>query len=519
MYQALYRKYRPLFFSDMVGQEHITTTLKNEVNENKTGHAYLFIGTRGTGKTSCAKILAKAVNCLNPTNGDPCNNCDICIGINNGSILDVIEIDGASYNKVDDIRELREEVVYVPTQTKKKVYIIDEVHMLSTPAFNALLKTLEEPPPHIIFIFATTEIYKVLPTIISRCQRFDFKRIPISLIVQRLEKVCDKEKIEYDKDALSIIARFADGSMRDGLSLLDKCAGVGKKVSIEQVLNSTGSSGKDNALNIIKSIAECNINDCLNEVAYLYSNSKDMSRLCEELLSIFRDIIINKTVTNPKEILEYTQKEIDQLTGISNSFKLERVLYCINTISDTINIMPRSANKRVEVEIALIRLCDSKLSDSNNAILSRLVELEAKIKSGAFTKSQVKNQEIIPTTIENPKPKSKEKTQIQTNSPQINADFWAEVLESIKALNIMHWSLLKSSNAKTGDNNLYIYTENSVANDTFNNETEKNVIAQAVFNITGEKYIIKFNMINQKEEKADDFDLFLYENSDKIEMI
>lgn len=282
MYQALYRKYRPKVFSDVCGQEHITSTLLNEIRDGRVSHAYLFTGSRGTGKTTCAKILAKAVNCENSNNGEPCNECEMCRGLDDGTIYDVVEIDAASNNGVDNIRELREEANYTPSRGKYRVYIIDEVHMLSQGAFNALLKTLEEPPAHVIFILATTEVHKLPATILSRCQRFDFKRIQPETMAKRLEEVASMESISLTPEAAILISRIADGGMRDALSILDQCAGRNEEINEELVSRVAGIAGREALYELSAAIADKDSGKALSIIADLHQNSYDMERLCVE---------------------------------------------------------------------------------------------------------------------------------------------------------------------------------------------------------------------------------------------
>ena len=296
MYRAFYRKYRPSTFTDVVGQEHITKTLENAVKTGKTSHAYLFTGSRGTGKTSCAKILAKAVNCINSDNGNPCNECEICKGIDLGAILDIIEIDAASNNGVDNIRDLREEANFTPANAKYRVYIIDEVHMLSIGAFNALLKTLEEPPAHVIFILATTEVHKLPSTILSRCQRFDFKRIPPEAIAERLKEVAEKENLQLSQDGAILIARIADGAMRDALSLLDRCSSYEGVIDSAAVANSAGLAGREHIFELCNCIIEKDAAKALEVVNKLYNDSCDMERLITELTSHFRNLMVSKRI-------------------------------------------------------------------------------------------------------------------------------------------------------------------------------------------------------------------------------
>lgn len=520
MYQALYRKWRPQTFSDVAGQNHITSTLKNEVKENKLGHAYLFTGTRGTGKTSCAKILAKAANCLKPKDGEPCNKCEICEQINNGSLLDIIEIDAASNNGVDDIRELREEVIYTPAKAGKKVYIIDEVHMLSTGAFNALLKTLEEPPSHIIFIFSTTEIHKIPATILSRCQRFDFRRLTISEITDRLIYICEKENIEYDKEALLTVSRLADGSMRDGLSILDQCAGLGKKLTLEGVLDITGGAGKEHIKELCEAVLKSDISYCLETLSELYKNSKDMARLCDELIAYYRDMLIVKTVNEPQRLLDYTATEIEALAETASKYKLERVLYSINILQDTLNRMQKSANKSVEAEIAFIKLCNMRQADTNEALLARLEELEAKFQSGAFAKQEIKEEPKSGKKQTKPKNEEPQKEEKKTPAHKENIHFWQDVLENLRASNnLLLWSLLKGSTVEADGGVLTIKTENKAAITALSKEENKKQIADTVKGITGTEYRIMAENAQPKAEEGDLFSEWINENKDDIEII
>ncbi|MBQ8975130.1 MAG: DNA polymerase III subunit gamma/tau, partial [Oscillospiraceae bacterium] len=293
MYQALYRKWRPKKFEDVVGQEHITGTLMRQIQTGRLSHAYLFVGTRGTGKTTCAKILAKAVNCEHPVNGDPCNECPSCRGIDDGSILDVEELDAASNNGVDNIRELRDEAIYTPATVKKRVYIVDEVHMLSNHAFNALLKILEEPPEHLIFILATTEIHKVPATILSRCQRFSFRRIPSDKIAQRLMYVAQQEGLSLTEDGASLLARLSDGALRDALSLLDQCSSA-QVIDSSAILSSIGLAGSADTLRLLGAINDNNTAQALDMLDSLHSAGKDMSAAIDELMTLYRDILVTK---------------------------------------------------------------------------------------------------------------------------------------------------------------------------------------------------------------------------------
>ncbi len=355
MYQVLYRKWRPQTFSDVAGQDAITATLKNELKSGRLAHAYLFTGSRGTGKTTCAKILAKAANCLHPVDGDPCNECDICKGIDNGSVMDVEEIDAASNNGVDNIRALREEVHFTPTAGKYRVYIIDEVHMLSTGAFNALLKTLEEPPEHVIFILATTEVHKVPATVLSRCQRFDFGRISEDAIIARLEYVASKEPFTLDHDAAVLIARLAEGGMRDALSLLDRLAGA-DHISVERVNAIVGLAGNQKLFALSDALCNGNLADALRAVEDLHQNSGDMTRLCDQLLHHFRNIMLAAAVDNPSDLIGGSPADIRQFMNTAEKMGMPQILHILNALQTARERMRLGVNPRVELEMALLSL-------------------------------------------------------------------------------------------------------------------------------------------------------------------
>ncbi|XOQ44997.1 MAG: DNA polymerase III subunit gamma/tau [Clostridium sp.] len=376
MYQVLYRKWRPKTFSDVVGQPQVTTTLKNELTAGRIAHAYLFTGSRGTGKTTCAKILAKAVNCLHPNDGDPCGKCEICRGIDEGSVMDIVEIDAASNNGVDSIRTLREEANFTPAAAKYRVYIIDEVHMLSVGAFNALLKTLEEPPPHVIFILATTEVHKLPATILSRCQRFDFNRIPPQDIAARLAFVAEHEEASIDPQAALLIARLADGALRDALSILDQCFGHSKNVTEDVVVETAGLVGREHLFRLADAVRCQDSAAALEIIDQLHSSSKDMARLCEELSSHFRSLMLIKTMKNPRALLAVTDAEYKELTEQARSIPMSTVLHAIDALQATLEKMFRGGDRRIEFELAMMRLCSPQLDSSPQALVRRIEALE-----------------------------------------------------------------------------------------------------------------------------------------------
>ena len=376
MYQALYRKWRPKAFADVVGQEHITETLRRQVAQGRLSHAYLFTGTRGTGKTTCAKILSKAVNCERPVNGDPCNECASCLGIDNGSLLDVLELDAASNNGVDHVRALRDEAIYSPARVKYRVYIVDEVHMLSTAAFNALLKILEEPPQHLIFILATTELHKVPATILSRCQRFAFKRIQPVDIAGRLQYVAKEEGIELTADASQLLARLADGALRDALSLLDQCGVSGTTVDSARVLDVLGLAGNVQTARLMDLIAQRDVPAALLQLDQLYSGGKDVAALLGELSTLARDLLIRMTAAEGGMSLLSGAYDLQTMDALAGKFNPTRLIYMTTQLQATLAALPLSSNRRTDAELCLMRLCDESLCGDVTALSARLARLE-----------------------------------------------------------------------------------------------------------------------------------------------
>ncbi|MDD6673500.1 MAG: DNA polymerase III subunit gamma/tau [Eubacteriales bacterium] len=422
MYQVLYRKYRPKVFSDVYGQDHVTSTLKNEIKNGRVSHAYLFTGSRGTGKTTCAKILAKAVNCEHNVDGEPCNECEVCKGLDNGSIYDVVEIDAASNNGVDNIRELRDETNYAPSRGKYRVYIIDEVHMLSTGAFNALLKTLEEPPAHVIFILATTEVHKLPATILSRCQRFDFKRIQPETMAVRLKEVAGLEGLSLDDDAAVLIARIADGALRDGLSILDQCAGRSKEINSDLVSEVAGLAGREAMYKLSDCIANSDSNTAMSIISDLYQNSFDMERLCVEMINHFRNFLVAKTVRKSRELIICTDDEYNTILEASKEFTVESIVFALDLFQNTLVTIKGGASARIEVEMAFIKLCEPRMDESIASLLDRVSKLENAIKSGVKVQSTqtavpAPKEEYIPKDEPKPQPKA-EPTPVPMPEPE-----------------------------------------------------------------------------------------------------
>ena len=382
MYQALYRKWRPRTFDDVVGQDHITETLKRQVASGRLSHAYLFTGTRGTGKTTCAKILARAVNCEHPVDGNPCNPCPACLGIESGAILDVLELDAASNNGVDQVRALRDEAVYTPAAVRKRVYIVDEVHMLSTAAFNALLKILEEPPEHLMFILATTELHKVPATIKSRCQQFSFKRILPGQIAQRLGYVAGQEGIDLTGEGAALLARLADGGMRDALSLLDQCAGAGQRVDEQEILDTLGLAGNLETAKLMGLIAAHDTAGALETLGRLYGNGKDVSSVLEELSSLARDLLLRKTAPQGGAALLTGGYDGNTMRSLGEQFTAPRLLQILKLLQSTLPELARSSSRRTDAELCLIRLCDERLDDSAAGLAARVARLEELLAGG-----------------------------------------------------------------------------------------------------------------------------------------
>ena len=383
MHQALYRKWRPPHFDEVYGQDHITSILKYQCATGKFSHAYLFCGSRGTGKTTCAKILAKAVNCLHPTASGPCGECAACRSIDAGSATDVLEMDAASNNGVDDIRDIRDEVIYTPSELKYRVYIIDEVHMLSASAFNALLKTLEEPPEHVVFILATTELQKLPATIISRCQRFDFRRISTADLCARLHKIAREEEIDLSEEAARLIARQAQGGMRDAVSLLELCAGARLPITPELVTRTIGTTGREGTCRVVNAIADKSFDLLFEIIDEMVSASRDPAVFWQELIGYYRDMLVTKTVKDPSRYLDLTDSEKESLIALSAKFTKETLLFHIGLLEDALFAMQKSyAVKRTVCEITLVRLCDPALDTSVESILTRLSRIEEQLVAG-----------------------------------------------------------------------------------------------------------------------------------------
>lgn len=523
MYRVLYRKWRPAVFTDVSGQEHITSTLQNEVSSGRLNHAYLFTGSRGTGKTTCAKILAKAVNCLNPQNGNPCGKCEICKGIDDGSILDIVEMDAASNRKIDDIRQIIDEVQFKPAKCKYRVYIVDEVHMLTTEAFNALLKTLEEPPEHVIFILATTEVHKLPQTIRSRCQRFDFHRIPPKAIADRVEYVVSQENAEITESAALMLASVADGALRDALSLLDSCLAVSSHIDEEVVRNAAGLVSKTYLFELATAIINKNPTRSLEIIDRLYSESKDMARLCDELVEHFRALMLIKTIKNPRDILIMSDDEFEQAVTQSDYLSLADIVFYMDVLSRAYQRMGRGTGDRTGLEMALVKLSATELDGTVEALTARVTALEKAVKRGitvnyaqpaqqsvqaeaAQSASVPNTQTEVEEPFAKPEPEHK-KAPVAKPAPEVkpvaqrasvNLDElydnavpfarWVEVVDSLKSVSRSIAAAFAGSTAYESGNYLLIDTNNELAFDLLRQNGRRTEIKQTLLELTGKNY-------------------------------
>jgi len=533
VYQVLYRKYRPAVFEDVVGQPQVTVTLRNELKAGRISHAYLFTGSRGTGKTTCAKILAKAVNCLSPQEGDPCGQCEICRGIDSGAVMDIVEIDAASNNGVDNIRMLREEANFMPANARYRVYIIDEVHMLSISAFNALLKTLEEPPAHVIFILATTEVHKLPATILSRCQRFDFRRIPPKEIAARLSYIAEQEHASIDLPAAMLIARLADGALRDALSILDQCIGVSDTVTEEVVRKTVGLVGREHLFSLADGVFRKDASSVMETVDQLHNASKDMARLCEELSAHFRALMLVKTVKKPGEILTVTEDELENLRQQAEKTTLATILHGLDVLQETVDRMNRGGNKRVELEMSLIRLCSQDLDDSKEALLRRIEALERGNPAPKPASVPAKTEKPIPRAsapvsepetvpAENPEPPIAEmpkpippakKSAPRAAEPKAHGELiskaerlrqWPEILQILKGYSQSIASAFNGSSAYISGDYVLIDAPQSIAFELLRKSSQRDKMRDAIRQVTGRVYKLGPYKKNSEEKEQED---------------
>ena len=525
MYQALYRKYRPKNFDEVVGQEHITATLKQEIASGRIGHAYLFTGSRGTGKTSCSKIIAKAVNCPNQHDGNPCGVCDICKGIDDGSVLDVTEIDAASNNGVDNIRQLREEANFTPAQVSYRVYIIDETHMLSVGAFNALLKIMEEPPEHVIFILATTEVHKIPATILSRCQRFDFRRISPSVIAARVRWVCEQEGIQIDPEAADLIASLAEGGMRDALSLLDVCRSNARTadnsaehITLEHVRQSAGLAVSDSLFAVADAVLRRDVPAVLQEIDRMFENSIDFEKMCVQLIAHYRGLMMAKAVKNPQEFVSGLPQDAQRLSAQAAGYPMGQILYSLTVLQDALSRMGRTAQTRVELEMAAIKLCSPELDRSLDAILARLDRLEAQVRSGAVVppageeKAPASELQAALTRVQKTPPQKPAtppqdaSQQDRPKKPVVPFTPWPQVLEALRHINTaLHGALVSTEAFLDGEIVLIDCQDPLFLEMIRSNDYAKKSLHQALQSGAGRDYRIgPFKRERYERKKADD---------------
>lgn len=556
MYQVLYRKWRPQTFDDVSGQEHITTTLQNEVSSGRLNHAYLFTGSRGTGKTTCAKILSKAANCLNPQNGNPCGECEICKGIDNGSVLDVVEMDAASNRGIADVRSIIDEVQFKPAnpECKYRVYIVDEVHMLTSEAFNALLKTLEEPPEHVIFILATTEVHKLPQTILSRCQRFDFHRIPTRVIADRLLYVAQQEDVVLADSAAVLIASVADGALRDALSLLDRCIAMSTNIDDEVVRHAAGLARKTYLYDLAAAVINKNTEKSLDIIDRLYAESKDMSRLCEELLSHFRALMLIKSVRNPRDILVMSDEEFEEAQTQADYLSLADIVYYMDVLSRSYQRMGHGTGDRTEFEMAMVKLSSAELDGTTEALTARLTALEKAVKRGikvsteplvtpvrqaeqsgetiTVTKQPAKEKSVQVDDIEEPKqetaqehkpaPVTKPAPKV-TSQPAVNSSAnleeiyrnakpfpeWVDVVGNLKDISRAIAAAFAGSSAYVSGNYLLIDTSNEMAFELLKQGSRREEVRKIILETTGRVYKLgPYKRVSKEEKKEDSLEVF-----------
>jgi len=505
MYKALYRKYRPMTFDDVVSQPHITTTLRNQLINNKTAHAYLFTGSRGTGKTTCARILAKALNCQHPVDGNPCLECEICRDADASALADIIEIDAASNNGVNDIRDLRDGAVYTAERCKYRVYIIDEVHMLTKEAFNALLKIMEEPPPHVKFILATTEVHKVLPTILSRCQRYDFRRILPADITERLMYVAEKEQINLDREAAELIAKTADGGMRDALSLLDQCVAFSDNVTLDIVSNAAGIAGREPVFDIIEAISDNNAAKAVEVIDKLYNMSKDMQKLCEELIAQFRNIMLAKAVPENIDLLVCMPSELDRIKTLADKLSLEEIMSKLDILQSCSERVARVSAKRVEMEMSLLKLCAVKPAQTaavvSPELLAKMDMLERKLSEQPVQQNVRQNSR--PQYVPQQQNEAADLTAIQ--SVQLSDEpRWHDILEKFAEISPSVKGTLSGSYAKKGGGYMFIATTNRFFIDLLRNKEHVAKLREAIYLVTGEKLAIKAKYVGDEKNAQND---------------
>ena len=495
-YTALYRKFRPDTFEDVKGQDHIVTTLKNQIRADRIGHAFLFCGTRGTGKTTVAKILAKAVNCEQPVDGSPCNECPTCRAIQAGTSMNVIEIDAASNNGVDNIREIREEVTYRPTQGKYKVYIIDEVHMLSAGAFNALLKTLEEPPSYVIFILATTESHKIPVTIQSRCQRYDFHRISIDTIAGRLRELMEKEQISVEEKALRYVAKAGDGSMRDALSLLDQCIAfyLGQELTFDKVLEVLGTVDTEVFSKLLRKVLGQDVTSCIHILEDLLVNGKELGQFVNDFTWYLRNLLLVKTSEDAEEVLDVSSENLKALQEESQLIDTDTLMRYIRVLSELSNNLRNATQKRVLVEVGLIKLCKPAMETNLDSVLDRLRVLEEQMEKG-IPMAAVQSLPgyagmndgipVQPTQAEPSAPEKKPEKAAPEDLQRIKENWKNIVMQTQGMFKTFLTTAVPKYNGNTGENKLCVEFSNDLAQTCVDDPDKKQLLEDLILQMTG----------------------------------
>lgn len=502
MHKALYRAYRPQTFKDVVGQEHIIRTLKNQIQNNNVGHAYLFCGTRGTGKTSTAKIFARALNCQNSVDEEPCNECEVCKDILSDNIMDVIEIDAASNNSVDDIREIRENVKYTPAKCKYKVYIIDEVHMLSQGAFNALLKTLEEPPSYVIFILATTEPHKIPATILSRCQRFDFKRVTVKDMSTRMKEICDDVNVVVDDRALNLIARNSQGALRDALSILDQCMSFSENdIEYKDVVDLLGTVNIEQLFEMAEYVIKEDTKKCLEILNEFVVWGKDIKNLIDDLIDHFRNLMVCKVSSDLDEIISLPEEIVEQLKAQASTIEVNDIIRILNILSTTQDAIKVSSNPRVLAEVSIMKLSQPMFDESKESLLKRISNLEEVIKSGKININnnvEIESKKEAKGTSEENEAEVEEEVfyeEVKNEDVELIEKSWENILTHIKKdKNMPVYAILREAKEfNVSANNLYIVFDDSFAfaKNKLSDEKTRNYIESVIREILNRSFSIK----------------------------
>lgn len=502
MHKALYRAYRPQTFKDVVGQEHIIRTLKNQIQNNNVGHAYLFCGTRGTGKTSTAKIFARALNCQNSVDEEPCNECEVCKDILSDNIMDVIEIDAASNNSVDDIREIRENVKYTPAKCKYKVYIIDEVHMLSQGAFNALLKTLEEPPSYVIFILATTEPHKIPATILSRCQRFDFKRVTVKDMSTRMKEICDDVNVVVDDRALNLIARNSQGALRDALSILDQCMSFSENdIEYKDVVDLLGTVNIEQLFEMAEYVIKEDTKKCLEILNEFVVWGKDIKNLIDDLIDHFRNLMVCKVSSDLDEIISLPEEIVEQLKAQASTIEVNDIIRILNILSTTQDAIKVSSNPRVLAEVSIMKLSQPMFDESKESLLKRISNLEEVIKSGKININnnvEIESKKEAKGTSEENEAEVEEEVfyeEVKSEDVELIEKSWENILTHIKKdKNMPVYAILREAKEfNVSANNLYIVFDDNFAfaKNKLSDEKTRNYIESVIREILNRSFGIK----------------------------